>query len=260
MTREADRSAPAHGRTNGRARGSTPFVLRGGSASARVRTWSFSDDIAHVVLLHPPRLPSLGDLDQWCGQLADRGYRRIRTGALGTTAGIRVEQAGFHPAQELVLLEHVAPHTVAGPALATHRLFATRRGRASDIDQAAFGAGWRLDPAAIADVCAATPHHRARVAGHADHDGTARGPAAYAVTGRDGRQGFLQRLAVRPESQHQGLGRALVADSLRWLAHRRVHRVLVNTPVDNDAAIALYEGMGFERLPEHLHVYERSLP
>ncbi|HUC33003.1 MAG TPA: GNAT family N-acetyltransferase [Ilumatobacteraceae bacterium] len=254
MTREADRSTPAHGRTNGRAGSSAPFVLRGDGVSIRVRTWSFSDDVAHAVLLNPPRVPSIADIDRWCQQLADRGYRRMRTGALGTAAGLRVEQAGFHAAQELLLLEHVAPGSIAGPRLHTTRMRTSGRAGASSVDQAAFPEGWRLDAAAIADVCDATPHHRARIAGIVD--GT---PAAYAVTGRDARQGFLQRLAVRPEQQRQGLGRALVADSLRWLGRRRVHRVLVNTPVDNDAAIELYEGMGFDRLPEHLYVYERSL-
>ena len=107
----------------------------------------------------------------------------------------------------------------------------------------------------MADVRCATPRHRARLAG----DGDAH-LAAYAITGRDASQGFLQRLAVDPAYQRRGLGRALVLDSLQWLGRWRVRRVLVNTPTDNEAALALYEQVGFHRLPERLGVYERILP
>jgi ribosomal protein S18 acetylase RimI-like enzyme len=82
---------------------------------------------------------------------------------------------------------------------------------------------------------------------------------AYAVSGRDARQGFLQRLAVHPRAQRQGYGRALVLDSLRWAARWRVDRVLVNTHTTNQPALDLYEGVGFHRLHERLHVFERSL-
>ncbi len=107
----------------------------------------------------------------------------------------------------------------------------------------------------MADVRCATPRHRARLAGDADAH-----LAAYAITGRDAGQGFLQRLAVDPAHQRRGLGRALVLDSLQWLGRWRVRRVLVNTPTDNEAALSLYEQVGFHRLPELLGVYERVLP
>ena len=107
------------------------------------------------------------------------------------------------------------------------------------------------DAAAIADVCSATPRHRAR--------GIAHPLQGFAITGRDARQGFLQRLAVAPAHQRAGVATALVLDSLAWLARWRVQRVLVNTPATNAGALALYEGMGFERLTEQLRVYERAL-
>jgi ribosomal protein S18 acetylase RimI-like enzyme len=80
------------------------------------------------------------------------------------------------------------------------------------------------------------------------------GVIGYAVTGRAGRQGFLQRVAVHPAHQRQGLGRKLVIDGLAWLKRWRVNRVVVNTPVDNRAALALYEGLGFRRQPRCLCV------
>ena len=48
-------------------------------------------------------------------------------------------------------------------------------------------------------------------------------------------------------------------DSLQWLARWRVQRVLVNTPTDNEPALALYEQLGFQRMTERLRVYEQAL-
>jgi ribosomal-protein-alanine N-acetyltransferase len=79
----------------------------------------------------------------------------------------------------------------------------------------------------------------------------------YALSGRDARQVFLQRLAVRPEVQRRGIARALVDDCLAWAARWHAERVLVNTHVGNDAALALYANAGFHRLAERLHVFER---
>jgi len=154
--------------------------------------------------------------------------------------------------QELVLLEHDHPRESPRPNRATQRLLVSQHDLASYVDHAAFEPGWSLDPEAIAEVCQATPHHRARWFGQDHMD-------AYALTGRDARQGFLQRLAVRPQAQGKGLGRAMVHDCLRWLAKWRVERVLVNTPVSNHAALHLYETSGFHRLTERLRVFERDL-
>lgn len=196
------------------------------------------------------RPPSVAELHSWCELLAARGFHTVRTSALGPGASMRVERADFHVIQELVLLEHLAPGEATTPHVRTQRLLQAQFARAGSVDAAAFGPGWSLDRDAIADTCRATPRHRARAAGDVD---------AYAVTGRDARQGFLQRLAVHPDQQRQGLGRALVLDSLRWAARWRCSRVLVNTPTTNESALALYESIGFRRLSDGLRVYERSL-
>lgn len=245
-----------------------PVMLRGSGGAARVRPWPFQPTVAHLVILHQQqRLPSLADLGRWGEQLRSLGFTSVRTGALAVAAGLRVETAGYTPVQELALLAH--DHPGAGAAAAsqvssarTSRLTERHLEVASAIDCAAFGSGWQLDGASVADVCRATPRHRGRLAHYdapGDTAGDTTGPAGYAITGRDARQGFLQRLAVRPEVQGHGVGRLLVHDCLQWLARWRVQRVLVNTATDNAAALALYERAGFHRLGERLRVYERSL-
>ena len=87
-------------------------------------------------------------------------------------------------------------------------------------------------------------------------DGAAIG---YAVTGRAGRRGYIQRLAVHPEARRAGWARALVVDGLRWLRRWRADKVLVNTQEGNHGAAALYEALGFRRERNGLSVLSARL-
>jgi ribosomal protein S18 acetylase RimI-like enzyme len=247
MTNEADRrpAAPAPPAAV------RPLVLEGGGVTCRVRTWPHRADTASLGLYQQSRLPAGSDLDRWSEQLRAAGFDRVRTSALSSPAVTLFEQHGYLPVQELVLLQHDDPRAATEPATRTQRLEHHSFERAAQVDTEAFGEEWGLDAAAVADVCTATPRHRARAIGDAV-DG-------YAITGRDNRLGFLQRLAVAPAAQRHGIGRALVLDSLGWLGRWRVQRVLVNTPAANEAALALYEGAGFHRLAERLWVCEAVL-
>ena len=249
-------------RTVDRHRGAVGIDINGMVGNGyRVRPWSFRPHIAHLVVNHQQRVPSLEDVRRWTDHLPDLGYSAVRTNALGRGAGRQMERAGFTVLQELVLLELNSPRRAinslshSAPAnrverLATRRIETNQVADVSDIDIAAFGIEWALCETAVTDVCAATPRHRLRGAGEP--------LAAFAISGRDGRQGFLQRLSVSPAQQRQGLGRALVLDSLEWMTRWRVQRVLVNTAFDNHAALALYQGLGFRRIGDRLRVYERT--
>ena len=81
----------------------------------------------------------------------------------------------------------------------------------------------------------------------------------YAVTGRAGPRGYLQRLAVHPDHQRAGLGGALVVDGLRWLRRWGAKEVLVNTQEGNEPAVRLYEALGFQLRPEGLAVLRLAL-
>jgi ribosomal protein S18 acetylase RimI-like enzyme len=237
---------------------SAPLMLRAGGVIARVRPWAFEPRVAHLVLYNQTRLPAPSEIVGWIRELRDAGYDRIRTGALGTQAGARFERLGFEPIQSLVLLEHTAinsvvvPTTAKGPA-GTVRLAPEDDAQASEVDVAAFGPGWSIDRIGIGDVRSATPRHRARAI-RSNND-----TVAYAISGRDGRNGYIQRLAVSPAHQKNGHGVALVADSLRWMGRWRVNRALVNTHTGNTAALGLYHRLGFTDLSDRLHVYERRI-
>ena len=84
-------------------------------------------------------------------------------------------------------------------------------------------------------------------------------PLGYAISGRAGRQGYLQRLAVDPPHQGKGHGQVLVADALHWMHKRGVARAVVNTQLGNEAALALYGRLGFRLQPSGLAVLRRAL-
>jgi ribosomal protein S18 acetylase RimI-like enzyme len=81
----------------------------------------------------------------------------------------------------------------------------------------------------------------------------------YAVTGLTRDIGYLQRLAVDPDTEGRGIGRILVLDGLRWARDNGAEQAVVNTQVGNARALALYESLGFRRLPEGLSVLGRTL-
>jgi ribosomal-protein-alanine N-acetyltransferase len=106
----------------------------------------------------------------------------------------------------------------------------------------------------LRDAVAATPHTRFRVA--YDTDGHVVG---YAVCGRAGPRGFVQRLAVDPAAQGQGIGSRLLFDGLYWMQRRRVQRAVVNTQVGNQIALQLYLKTGFREDPAGLSVLSAGL-
>jgi ribosomal protein S18 acetylase RimI-like enzyme len=228
-----------------------------GDRVARVRPWPRPgrQSTALLVLTDHRHRPRVGQVERWLDELRGAGYESVRTGALEPDAGQAFLTAGFTVAQRLALLQLDAPFDPPRPA---GRLRAVRTAEdaeaAAQIDLGAFGSTWCFDADAIGEARHATPAHRARFS--LDADGR---PAGYAISGRAGRNGFLQRLAVAPDAQRGGHGGLLVADALRWLRRWRAQTVLVNTEVTNEPALRLYQRTGFRLRHDELHVLERSL-
>ncbi len=185
--------------------------------------------------------------------LAARGYVGVLTSALSPSEQQVFRAQGFGVHEHLHLLRHPLDRPVA-PV----RARVTRRGRRRDRDRAlavdhlAFEPFWRFDQAGLEDARRATPVSRFRVIDRGQVD-------AYAVSGRAGAVSYLQRLAVRPGRQRRGLGTDLVHDALHWAQRHGSRAMLVNTQQHNEAALALYEHLGFVREPDGLDVLELAL-
>jgi ribosomal protein S18 acetylase RimI-like enzyme len=227
-------------------------TLRFGDSWARIAPWRGGGGAAHLVV--GPEATTSSDVIHRCVDQARRsGYHSVLTSAVGVACADAFIAAGFEIREHLHLLAMELPRAPEPPALPTEK--AGRRDRAPVllVDDAAFQGFWRLGSVGLRDAIDATPVSRFRVGRR--H----RLVVAYAITGYAADQGYLQRLAVDPTARREGWGRALVADGLGWLWQHGCTRVFVNTQLDNDAAMALYESFGFRRLPGGLCVLERSL-
>ena len=229
-------------------------VLRHGSTRLRLMPWQGSISTAYIAAIPGAEPVESAAVEVACEHLARQGYNHVVTGALSVSDQWGFLDAGFSERERLQLLS-------CDLGLVTARVAAVRlrRGRDRDLvdvlglDALAFEPFWQIDAAGLVEARNATPSSRFRVSLSSSS------VTGYAVTGRSGRNGFLQRLAVHPDAIGQGFGRALVHDGLRWLHRRGVDTVFVNTQFANDRARRLYEAVGFRRSNDDLVVLQRSL-
>jgi ribosomal protein S18 acetylase RimI-like enzyme len=225
---------------------------------ARAHPYAGVPGLALIVVPDGAAVPMPHHFHEWAVALGERGFTSMRTGALSPRQAEQAERSGLRCVQELVLLElpmrsrHRLPPRRAGdrrPRRLRHRHLPV----VADIDRAAFGSTWCLDAGMLSDVRTATPMHRARIVRSGPMPGAVTG---FLISGRAGRTGYVQRLAVHPDAHRQGLATDLLLDSLRWMRRAHLQRVFVNTHVENVAALTLYRAHGFVDLPERLRVFE----
>jgi ribosomal protein S18 acetylase RimI-like enzyme len=237
-------------------RSRTTDVIRRGQEKVRTSRWQGDDDVAFI--MPSPETPFLSsEFVRYClSQLSGRGYRKVVTGALSPLEQAGFLAAGFDVEQHLRLLSiDVAPGLPGTPpGLRLRRVPGRRVDEVLDVDRAAFGPFWRLDRAGLDDALRATPAVRHRMAM------APKGRVAgYAICGRSGQRGFVQRLAVHPEGQRHGTGRRLLLDGLRWMRKHGVERAVVNTQAGNTGALSLYLNVGFREEPVGLSVLSTGL-
>ncbi len=220
----------------------------------------------YVALLGPRpsgRGPSTGDILRCLTTLGPLGVVRAVTPALYPEDTRPFLQAGFQLHERLHLLAYPLldpPKQAESTRLGFRSGVKIRAGRpwhreaVVEVDRSAFEPFWQFDREALNEARRATPTHRFRVA---IQDGDVTG---YAVTGRAGHRGYLQRLAVSPTAEGQGIGTALVHDCLRWLHRRGAKTAMVNTQERNVRAYQLYRHLGFEPQAEGLVVLRWDRP
>ena len=232
----------------------TDDTLRWRGGWARLGSWRGRPDVAYLsVGAERPPTPEI--VDRCVGLLRGRGYSAVVTSALAMTDALPFIDAGFSVRERL----HLLAHSMGDLPLPAHP---TRRARRADrpavmtLDRLSFDGFWQLDDDGLTNAIDATPSSRFRLAGPR---GEGDGIAAYAITGRAGHHGYLQRVAVHPDERRRGYGRAVVIDGLRWLRRHGAMQALVNTQHNNAGALALYAACGFRELPAGLCVMGRSL-
>jgi ribosomal-protein-alanine N-acetyltransferase len=84
-------------------------------------------------------------------------------------------------------------------------------------------------------------------------------PVGYQVSTASIYGAHLARLAVAPEWQGHGMGKALVSDLLRRFNQRGMYRVSVNTQADNEQSLQIYRRLGFHQTGSRYPVYQIEL-
>jgi ribosomal protein S18 acetylase RimI-like enzyme len=228
-------------------------VVRRWQERLRVGPWRGDHRVAFIAPVGDALPPTTAMVQHALAHIQGRGYERALTGALAERERSGFERAGFEPHESLHLLAHDLLDVPDPAPVRLRRGFPTDRAAALACDAAAFPPFWRLDRDGLKDAIRATPVARFRVA-------VDRGRVVgYAVTGRAGGRGYVQRLAVHPDAQGRGFGRSLVVDGLRWLRRHGVTQAVVNTQSGNERALALYQQLGFRLQPSGLLVLALAL-
>ncbi len=68
-----------------------------------------------------------------------------------------------------------------------------------------------------------------------------------AMVGHDGHRGWVYYLAVRPDEQRGGLGRALMGACEQWVAARGIPKLQLMVRTGNDDVLAFYDRLGYEQ-------------
>jgi ribosomal protein S18 acetylase RimI-like enzyme len=69
------------------------------------------------------------------------------------------------------------------------------------------------------------------------------------MVGFDGHRGWVYYLAVHPDQQRRGLGRALMAAAEAWLLGRGAPKIQLMVRDDNAEARGFYEALGYAVQP-----------
>jgi ribosomal protein S18 acetylase RimI-like enzyme len=222
-----------------------------------MRAWPGDSTVAHLIFLDHLHVPDDDELREALRHAERKGARAVRTSAMFPDVAEVVLAAGFSTIDRLALLQlDLEPSTDddgSEPAIDLGPMRPWHRHRCAEVDRMSFGLRWGNTPSSLREISVATPHHRGQVAR------LGRRIEGFAISGAAGAQGYLQRLAVAPSARRRGIARALVADSLEWMRRRQLRSALVNTGIDNEGALALYDSVGFRRLGDELTIAERVL-
>ncbi len=163
-----------------------------------------------------------------------------------------LEGSGFHQTNQIIILKWMASQiqTKVGNnlSLIIRPMTAEDLPRVAEIDAQAFQPPWQVSQEGIA-----ASFHQAALAMVAE---SAEEIVGYQISTAANNSGHLARLAVAPQWQHKGIGKALVGDLQCQFYEQGYDYVTVNTQEDNQGSLLLYENTGFQITGESYPLYE----
>ncbi len=220
-----------------------PVTFRRGWSRADARPWNAGSPEASLRLLRG----GSAFLTACTDQLYELGAGSVVSPPLPGNARATWHDAGYESFIDLALMRKTLDRQLPCP---DHLVVETNDIELDEllaIDAAAFSDFWRFDANGLQEAIEATGHSSILII----HDGGGHA-AGFAVVGYGSAISYLQRVAVDPRWQGQGMGRSLVRVAARKARTSGAQVMLLNTQFDNHPAIALYESEDFVRLPEPL--------
>ena len=219
------------------------MTFRRGWARADARPWNDAESTASLRLMRG----GSGFLQACTTRLTAMGAPSVLSPPLPASAFSPWVEADYEPFLDLALMrlelteQPPCPNhlVVDGGDVPLEKLL--------EIDAAAFLPFWRFDENGMGEALEATGNSDTLIIRDADG-----GPAGFAIVGYGSAVAYLQRVAVHPTWQGQGMGRSLVRASARRARKNGAKIMLLNTQFDNEPAIGLYKEEGFALLPEPL--------
>lgn len=222
-----------------------PITLRKGWARAQSRPWNDVVAMAHLRPLRGGGSAFLSDCVEAIHGIADS---RVLSPPLPRSAQQAWHEASFEPHADLALMRRDLDR-IGSPDHLVLLGDETDYDEALRIDAAAFPDFWRFDRHALLEAITATPSSVFHVVRN-----DAGGLSGYAVSGVGNSIAYLQRVAVDPTDQGNGIGRSLIRTAALWARRQQARAIMLNTPVGNVPASCLYESEGYTTLPEPLAV------
>lgn len=162
--------------------------------------------------------------------------------------------SGFRKQTEVVFLTWQStrrPPVSLNPAIHIRPMRSDDLAEVARLDTAAFAPLWRNSTISLEAAL-----RQSAVSTIAELDGRTVG---YQISTSGHMGGHLARLAVLPEAQGRGIGKALLYDLLQQFEVRGVRRLSVNTQADNPVSLHLYDKVGFQLTNEEYPVFTYPL-
>jgi ribosomal protein S18 acetylase RimI-like enzyme len=242
--------------------GSSPFLVleSGGLIISALACPPDPPGVAWVRLFVTSGMISLDESWQtlWDGvrlDLAHKGQFMVAAIVLQEWYHSLLRASGFSSCQSIVMLERQGQSLmgVSLPAgFSIRTMLQYDLPAVAEVDAAAFDPLWQNSLPALEYA-----YPQAVLATVAEADGQVLG---YQISTRNPLGAHLARLAVRPDLQGRGLGRALVEDLVQQADRHGLYHLTVNTQSDNTASLALYKKTGFRETGERYPVYQFQVP
>lgn len=192
----------------------------------------------------------------WPDAAAEVSAKRVKHAAAllsGDWLAPILKGCGFENTNDVIFLERrgEAPPTPLLPLGKVRTMLPKDIEAVIELDQSAFKDIWQYSAATLRQA-----YKHAAIATIIEHDDE---PLGYQISTASIYGAHLARLAVAPQWQGRGFGKALVVDVINRFFHQGVLKVSVNTQTDNEQSLRIYRKLGFRDSGSRHPVYQMLL-